>query len=83
VNIRQKSQNTQNTIHKKEEDQSVGASDLLKKGNKIFTGGRGEKGLERKRGGRRGAGEGEIGTGSDMGGDKNDIQRVRKLSRGV
>ena len=36
---------------KKKEDQSVNASILLRKGNKIITGGRGMKGSGRKRGG--------------------------------
>ena len=37
---------------KKKEDQSVDASDLLRRGNKIVTGGRGWKELGRKTGGR-------------------------------
>ena len=49
---------------KKKEDQSVDASVLLRRGNKIFTGGRGWEGLGRK----RGAGK-ERGPGSGMGGD--------------
>jgi hypothetical protein len=63
----------------KKEDQSVAASVLLRKGNTIIMGGRGYEGLRRKRGGeadKRGAGSGVVGNG-------RDVQRVRKLNRGV
>jgi hypothetical protein len=49
---------------------------FLEGGNKILIGGREREGLGRKEGG-------GVGKGSDMGGDKNDIQRVRKLNRDV
>ena len=46
--------------HKKKEDQSVDASVLLRKGNKIIMGSRGLEGLGRKRGG-EGSGMGQTG----------------------
>jgi hypothetical protein len=57
----------------------VGASVLLRRGNKVFTGCRGMEGLGRKKigGGENG---GEV---SGMGGEGNDIQRVWKLNRGM
>jgi hypothetical protein len=45
---------------------------VLRRGNKILTGGGGREGLSRKKGGRGGK-KGE--TGSGMGGGRNDIQR--------
>jgi hypothetical protein len=62
---------------KKKEDQSVEASVLLRRGTKHSQeeqGGRDLGGIE----------EGEGRSGQDqLEGDKNDIQRVRKLNRGV
>ena len=55
------------------------ASVLFRRGNKIITGERGWEGLGRKRGG----GKGKKGTGTGMGGDEGDVQKVRKLNRGV
>jgi len=63
---------------KKKEDQNVDASVLLRRGNKILRGGRGWEGLGRKRGG-----EGDWGAKSGMGGDEDDIQRVRNFNRGM
>ena len=63
---------------KRKEDQRVDASVLLRRGNKIIKGSRGWEGLWRKR--REG---GEKGAESGMGGDGGDVQRVRKLNRGV
>jgi hypothetical protein len=62
---------------KKKYKQSVCASVLFRRGNKI-TESRGLKGLGRKRvrGGAKRAGSG-------MGRDRGDVQRVRKLNRGV
>lgn len=57
--------------------QRMDASVLLRRGNKIIKGSRGWEGLGRKR--RRGGGKGEE---SGMEGDR-DVQRVRKLNRGV
>jgi hypothetical protein len=51
---------------------------LLRRGNKILTGGRGWEGLGRKR-----REVGERGAGSGMGGDRDDIQRVKNLNRDV
>jgi hypothetical protein len=62
----------------KKEDQRVDASVLLRRGNKIITGGRGWERLGRKK-----RGGGGKGTGSGMGEDKGNVQRVRKLNRGV
>jgi hypothetical protein len=59
---------------KKKEDQSVNALALLRRGNKILIRGTWEK-EKRERG------EGKAGSG--MGGDRDDIQRVRNLNRGV
>ena len=64
---------------KKKEDQIVDASVLLRRGNKIIKGSKGWEGLGRKRGR---VGEKEE-AGSDIGGDGGDVQRVRKLNRGV
>ena len=58
---------------KKKEEQSVGTLVLLKMGNKIIMGGR----VRERRWGR------ERGTGSGVGGDRGEVQRVRKLTRGV
>ena len=58
---------------KKKEDQSVDASVLPRRGHKMTMGGRGWEGLGRKRGG----------GGSDMGGDGEEGQRIRKLNGGV
>jgi len=63
---------------KKEEDQSVDASVLLRRGNKIIMEGRG-----RERPGRERGGGGKRGAGSGVGGDRGEIQRVRKLNGGV
>jgi hypothetical protein len=57
------------------ENQSVDASVLLRRGNKILTGGRGWEGFGRKRGVKR--------AGSCTQGDRDDIQWVRNLNRGV
>ena len=64
---------------KKKEDQSVDASVLLRRGNNIIKGSRHLEGLGRKR---RGGGK-KRGEESGMGGDGGDVQRVRKLNRGV
>jgi hypothetical protein len=82
VAIRQRAWNTHDTIHRSYEVQEEGrpnvdASVLLRRGNKIIKGSRGWEGLGRKR--RRGGGKGEE---SGMEGDR-DVQRVRKLNRGV
>ena len=61
---------------KKKEDQSVDASVLLRRGNKIITGG--QEGLGRK----RGEGKEKKGAGSGVGGDRGDVQRFRKLNTG-
>jgi hypothetical protein len=50
---------------KKKEDQSVNASVLLRRGNKIIIGGRGRESL---------------GTGLGVGEDEEEVQRVRKLN---
>jgi hypothetical protein len=63
---------------KRKENQRVDASILLRRGNKIIKGSRGQEGLGRKR-----RGEGKRGEESGMGGDGGDEQRVRKLNRGV
>jgi len=64
---------------KKKEDQSVVASVLLRRGNKIITGSPEWEVLGRKR-----KGEGENGgAGLLVGRDGQDVQRVRKLNRGV
>ena len=62
---------------KMKEDQRVGASVLLRRGSNIIKGSRGWEGLGRKRG--RGWG---IEAESSMRGDE-DVQRVRKLNRGM
>jgi hypothetical protein len=64
---------------KKKKDKSVDASVLLRRGNKIITGSRGWEGLGRKREEERTKG----GAGSGMGEDMVDLQRVKKLNRGV
>jgi hypothetical protein len=65
---------------KKKDDQSVDAYVLLRRGNKIIMGGRGLEGLGRK----TGKGEREKGgAGSGVGVDRGDVQRVRKLYRGM
>jgi hypothetical protein len=63
---------------KEKEDQRVDVSVLLRRGYKIIMGGRGREGLgrERERGGDKG---GRVRCGRD----KGDVQRVRKLNRGV
>jgi hypothetical protein len=63
----------------KKEDQNVDASVTLRRKNKILRGSRGWEGLGRKRGGE----EGKDGAGSGMERDRNDIQRVRNLNRGI
>jgi hypothetical protein len=62
---------------KKKEDQSVDASVLFRRGNKIINGGRGMETLKRERRGR------EKGTGSGVGGDRREVQRLRKLNRNM
>ena len=53
---------------KNKENQNVDASVLLRRENKIITGGRGWEGLERKRGGERGKrGQGRISYGKKQG----------------
>jgi hypothetical protein len=61
---------------KRKEDQRVDASVLLRRGNKIIKGNRRWKRLGRKR--RRGRVEG-----LGIGGDGGDVQRVKKLNRGM
>lgn len=55
------------------------ATVLLRRGDKIITGGREWEGLERKRKG----GKSKRKTGLGVGGDRGDVQRVRKLNRAV
>jgi hypothetical protein len=62
---------------KLKEDQSD-ASVLLRRGNKIIMKGRGWEKLEGKK-----RGKGGKGTGSGVGGDRVDVQRVRKFNGGV
>jgi hypothetical protein len=63
---------------KMKENQNVDASVLLRRGIKILVGSRGWKRLGKKRG------EGRIRWVSiSLGGDGDDIQRVRKLIRGI
>ena len=61
---------------KRMEDQKVNASVLLRRGNNIIKRSRELEGHGMKKGGKRGAESG-------MGGDGGDVQRVRKLNRGV
>jgi hypothetical protein len=67
---------------KKKEDQSDESekdlTEWVRRGNKTITGGRGQKGPERERGGglRKGAESG-------VGGDGRKVQRARKLNRSV
>ena len=65
---------------KKMEDKNVDAFVLLRSGNKILMGVRGWEELGKKRGLVRGR---KTGEGSGMGGNLDDIQRVRNLNRGV
>jgi hypothetical protein len=64
---------------KRKEDKSVDASVLLIRGNKIIKGNRGweELGIKRREG------RGKRGEESGMGGDGEDVQRIKKLNRGV
>ena len=69
MDIRAKAQNSMikfidHMKFKKKEDQSVDTSVLLRSGNKIIMGGRGEEGHERER-----EEDGERGAGSGVGGD--------------
>jgi hypothetical protein len=94
VDIKLKSQNTQDTTHRPHEPQRKGrrvdTSVLLRMG-KIITGDRGRKKLERGErkgevGGRGRGGERTGKRGQDqagVGGDVGDVERVRKLNRGV
>jgi hypothetical protein len=53
---------------------------LLRRGNKIITGGRGREGG--REGGTDGPGrEGEEEAGSCMGKDRREVQRIRKMNR--
>jgi len=63
---------------KRKGDQRVDVSVLLRRGNRIIKGSRWFEGLGRKKGG-RGKNRAELGLGRDGG----DVQRVRKLNRGV
>jgi hypothetical protein len=63
---------------KKKEDQSVNASILLRRWNKIIMEGRVRKGTRRERGGR-----GERGAGLGMERHRREVQRVRKLNRNM
>jgi len=56
---------------------SLKKEDHIRRG-KIIKGGRGMK-----RPGRKNGGGGDMGTGSDVGGNGGDVQRVRKINRGV
>ena len=60
--------------HKKKEDQSVDASVLLRRGNKIITRGGGCEGL----GGKRGEEEEKRKAGSGVGGDGGDGQEIEQ-----
>lgn len=62
--------------HKKKEKQNVVASVLLRRGKEILTEGRVWEGLGMK-------GEGVRRAGLGMGGDRDNIQRVSNLNRGV
>jgi hypothetical protein len=64
---------------KKKEDQSVDASILHRRGNKIITRGREKEGPGKEKGG----GGKKRGTESRVGRDKREVQRVRKLNRGT
>jgi len=65
---------------KEQEDQCVDASVLLRRENKIITGER--EGVRDQR--RREKGEAQNGeAGSDVRGDRGEVQRDRKLNRGV
>jgi hypothetical protein len=62
----------------KKESQSVDASVILGRGNKILMGGRGWERFGRKK-----EGVGKRGVESGTGGDGDDIKRVRSLNRVV
>jgi hypothetical protein len=64
---------------KKNKDQSVDASILLRRKNKIITGGRGREGPGREREGGRGR---EVAR-SSMGSDRREVQKVRKFNRNI
>jgi hypothetical protein len=65
-------------IYRLKEDKQEGGPQSYLEGEKIIKGSRGWKGLERKRCGRW-----EKRQKSDMEGDGEDVQRVRKLKKGV
>jgi hypothetical protein len=62
----------------KKEGQSVDVSVSLRRGSKIMTHNRGREGPECE----RGRGE-EVGIESSMGGDRREVQRVRKMNRSI
>ena len=64
---------------KKKKDQSLDASVLFRRGDKIIMGGREWTRLGEKRGG----GEGKKSAGSSVDGHRGNVQRVRKLNIGV
>jgi hypothetical protein len=70
-------QPTNHVEYKKKEDQSVDASILHRRGNKIITGCRGREGprREREQGGKKRR------AGSGIGRNGREVQRVRKLNR--
>jgi hypothetical protein len=63
---------------KKKEEQSVNASILHRRGNKIITGGRERGGPERERGEER-----KKWAGSGIGRDRGEVHRVRKSNRNM
>jgi hypothetical protein len=65
--------------YKKKEDQTVDASILHRRGNKIITGGRGRERPGRERIECRENG----GSGSGIGRDGRDVQRVEKSNRNM
>ena len=68
-----------NYMKLKKEDHIVDASVLLRLGNKILKGGRWREILVRNRGG----GLEKRDAGLCVGGDRDDIQRIRKINKGV
>ena len=83
MDIKQRTWNTHDTTHGSHEAQEEGRPKsgcfiLLRRGNKIIKRSRGERDVRGRK-----EGEGKRGAESGMGGDGGDVQRVRKLNRGV
>ena len=79
MDTRKKAQNAHDTTYrryelKKKEDKSVDASVLLRRGSKIITGRRRWEELRRNKEEKRK----NVGAGSGVGGDRRDVQRVKK-----